>query len=79
MVINVGNQCQGSVVGDREKNTQNPFSRIYKFKDFAYTKYYYGDIIHNVRIIQVVVIFLTFLSWIIVVFADYDFSHPGIY
>ena len=78
MVINVGDQCQGSVMGDREQNAQNPFTRLLKFKDIRYVKHYQGEIVYTVRILQVIAILITFLSWIIVIFADFHITSFGL-
>jgi len=42
-------------------------------------KYYYGDIVHNVRLLQAVVILISFLSWIFVVFSNFGSNQAGLY
>lgn len=39
MVINVGDQCQGSVMGNREFIQQSLLSRLLKFKDARYIRH----------------------------------------
>lgn len=51
MVINVGDQCLGSVIGDRELVNQNPVSRFLKFKEVRYLKHHYGDVGYSVKIL----------------------------
>lgn len=68
MVLNIGDECLGSVMRERQLRTPSVFSRLLRFKEVKYQKYFYGEMVHNVRILQLIALLLSFLSWVMIVF-----------
>jgi hypothetical protein len=68
MVLNIGDECFGSVVKEESLRTPNLFNRIFRLKEVKYQKYYYGEMVHNVRILQFIALALSFVSWFLVIF-----------
>jgi hypothetical protein len=68
LVLNIGDKCLGSVMKDRQNRAPSFFNRLFKFKEVKYHKYYYGEMMHNVRILQILAISISFLSWLLIVF-----------
>lgn len=66
MVLNIGEETRGSILRERSIRTPNLLIRLFKFKKLNYYKYYYGEIVYSVRILQFIALGLTFLSWIMV-------------
>ena len=67
MVLNIGGECLGSVIRDRNLRVPSFFTRIFKFKEVKYQKYYYGDLVHNIRILQLIAFGLSFISWFMII------------
>lgn len=51
MVLNIGDECLGSVMRERQLRLPSLFTRFLRFKEVKYQKYYYGEMVHNVRIL----------------------------
>ena len=51
MVLNIGDECVNSVMRERTLRTPSIFTRLFKFKEVKYQKYYYGEMVHNIRIL----------------------------
>ena len=68
MVLNIGDECLGSVMRERSMRIPSFFNRIFRFKEVKFQKYYYGEMVHNIRILQLLAFVLSFFSWIMIVF-----------
>jgi len=68
LVLNIGDECLGSVMRDRSLRAPSLFNRMFRFKEAKYQRYYYGEMVHNVRILQLISICISFLSWVMIVF-----------
>lgn len=41
---------------------------MFRFKEIKYQKYYFGEMMHNVRILQFLALALSFISWFLIIF-----------
>lgn len=51
MVLNIGDECPGSVIRERNLHTPSNWSKILRFKEVKYNRYYYGEMVYNIRIL----------------------------
>lgn len=65
-------------MGNREFIQQSLLSRLLKFKDARYIRHQQGEVVYTARILQLIAIFVTFLSWIIVIFAQFNITKNGL-
>jgi hypothetical protein len=70
MVLNIGDECYGSVMRERQIRAPSIFNWLLKFREIKYQKYYYGEMVFNVRVLQTFALLFTFASWIMVLFGD---------
>jgi hypothetical protein len=51
MVLNIGDECPGSVMRERNLRSSNILNKIFRFKELKYNRYYYGEMVYNIRIL----------------------------
>ena len=78
IVLNIGEECLGSVMRERNNRTPSFFAKLIKFKELKYHKYHQGDMKYNIRILQVLSVGLSFLSWFTVLFAQLVLGRTGL-